>query len=194
VKLNLLVTLLGGVVMLGGCDKDPEPENIPEEITRVVLTFSAPGANPIEVVATDPDLGGPQNMEIGSIVLNAYTDYTLTIEMFNGFYEVGDPEYNITGEVEEEGAEHQLFFSWSSEVFTSPTGTGNIGAVGTVNYADEDANGLPIGLSTTWTTGTATNGKTFRIVLKHQPDIKSATSTSADGESDLDIIFPISIN
>lgn len=191
---TLFIALLSGIVLLSGCDKDPEPENIPEEITRVILIFTAPGAAAIVVEATDPDLSGPQNMEIGSIVLNANTDYTLTIEMFNGFYEVGEPEYNITEEVEEEGDEHQLFFSWSSGVFTSPTGTGNIGAAGTVNYTDEDANGLPIGLSTTWTTGTATSGKTFRVVLKHQPDIKSAASTSANGESDLDIIFPISIN
>ena len=180
--------------MLSGCDKDPEPENIPEEITRVVLTFTAPGANPIEVVATDPDLGGPQNMEVGSIALNSNTSYTLDITFFNGFYEPTEPAYNITEEVAEEGAEHQLFFSWSEGVFTSPTGTGNIGAAGTVNYADEDANGLPIGLTTTWTTGTTSNEKTFRVMLKHQPDIKSATSTSADGESDLDITFPISIN
>lgn len=193
-KLTLLIALLGGVVLLSGCDKDPEPENIPEEITRVVLTFTAPGANPIEVVATDPDLGGPQNMEVGSIALNSNTSYTLDITFFNGFYEPTEPAYNITEEVAEEGAEHQLFFSWSEGVFTSPTGTGNIGAAGTVNYADEDANGLPIGLTTTWTTGTTSNEKTFRVMLKHQPDIKSATSTSADGESDLDITFPISIN
>jgi len=193
-KIFLLTALLGGVVLLSGCDKDPEPENIPEEITKIVLTFSATGAAPIVVEANDPDLDGPEPIVIGSIALNANTTYTLSVEFFNGFYEPTDPEYNITEEVEEEGAEHQLFFGWSDGVFSSPNGIGNIGTSGTVNYEDEDENGLPIGLTTTWTTGSATSGKTFKIMLKHQPDIKSATSTSADGESDIDLTFPISIN
>lgn len=193
-KIFALSALLGGIVLLSGCDEDPEPENISEEITRVVLTFSATGAAPIVVEANDPDLNGPQPIFIGSIALNANTNYVLSIEFFNGFYEPTDPEYNITEEVEEEGAEHQLFFSWSDGVFSSPDGVGNIGTTGTVNYDDEDENELPIGLSTTWTTGSATTGKSFRIMLKHQPDIKSATSTYSDGDSDLDLTFPISIN
>lgn len=193
-KIFFIAALLGGVILLSGCDKDPEPENIPEEITKIVLTFSATGAAPIVVEANDPDLDGPQPIVIGSIALNANTTYTLSVEFFNGFYEPTEPEYNITGEVEEEGAEHQLFFRWSDGVFSSPTGVGNIETTGTVNYNDVDANNLPIGLSTTWTTGSTTTGKSFRIMLKHQPDIKSATSTYADGDSDLDLTFPISIN
>jgi hypothetical protein len=194
-KVFLGVALLSGfLLLLSGCDKDPEPENIPEEITKVVLTFTPAGGAPVVVEAVDPDLDGPQSIVIGSIALAANTNYTLTIEMFNGFYAPTDPEYNVTEEVEEEGAEHQLFFSWSDGVFSNPAGTGNIGATGAVNYTDSDENGLPIGLTTTWTTGTATTGKSFRIMLKHQPEIKSATSTSADGESDLDITFPININ
>lgn len=192
-KIFALSALLGGIVLLSGCDKDPEPENISEEITKVVLTFTTTGAAPIVVEANDPDLDGPQPIVIGLIVLNASTTYSLSIEFFNGFYEPTDPEYNITEEVEEEGAEHQLFFSWSDGVFSSPNGVGNIGTSGTVNYDDEDEKELPIGLSTTWTTGSATTGKSFKILLKHQPDIKSATSTYADGDTDLDLTFPISI-
>jgi hypothetical protein len=193
-KIVFLFALLSGVALLSGCDKDPEPENIPEEITKVVLTFSSTGAAPIVVEANDPDLDGPEPIIIGSIALNANTTYTLSVEFFNGFYEPTDPEYNITEEVEEEGAEHQLFFGWSDGVFSSPDGIGNIGTSGTVNYDDEDENGLPIGLTTTWTSGSATSGKSFKIILKHQADIKSASSTSADGDSDIDLTFPISIN
>lgn len=185
-KIVFLFALLSGVALLSGCDKDPEPENVPEEITKVVLTFSSTGAAPIVVEANDPDLDGPQDIEAGAIVLKANTSYTLTIEMFNEFFEPTEAEYNITTEVEEEGAEHQLFFSWSEGLFTLPGGA--------VNYDDEDENGLPIGLITKWwTSGTITSDKAFRVILKHQPDIKSATSTVDDGESDLDITFPISI-
>ena len=61
-----------------------------------------------------------------------------------------------------------------------------------VNYEDEDDAGFPLGLETTWTTGNAATG-TFRVVLKHQPDIKSATSDSTDGESDVDISWEATV-
>ena len=99
--------------------------------------------------------------------------------------------------VEEEADEHQFFFEWTDGVFSNPTGNGNIdNKSDPVNYGSSvDSNGLPLGLTTSWTTSTtATTGtKSFRILLKHQPEIKSATSTSADGESDLDLSFTISI-
>lgn len=193
-KILALITFLSGVVFLSGCDEDPEPEDVEEEITKVVLTFTPSGGSAIVVEAEDFDLGGVGPFEKEPIALNANTTYTLTIEMFNGFYEPTDDDYNVTTEVAEEAEEHQLFFSWSTGVFTSPTGTGNIGSIGVVNYEDQDDNNLPLGLETTWTTSSATTGKEFRILLKHQPNEKSATSTSDDGGTDLDLTFPISIN
>jgi len=59
-----------------------------------------------------------------------------------------------------------------------------------VNYEDEDRNGLPVGLLTRWTTGANASGM-FRIVLKHQPELKTASSSSSIGETDLDIEFDI---
>jgi hypothetical protein len=61
-----------------------------------------------------------------------------------------------------------------------------------VNYEDEDANGLPLGLETSWTTGAASSGK-FRVMLKHQPALKTTSSTSSTGETDLDTEFTINI-
>ena len=79
-------------------------------------------------------------------------------------------------------------------MFTDPDGDGNIDSRDdTVNYEDEpDENGYPVGLETSWTTGVAGSG-TFRVVLKHQPDIKSASSSVSDGESDVDITWDISV-
>ncbi|MEQ9659701.1 MAG: hypothetical protein RLO00_16315, partial [Fulvivirga sp.] len=60
--------------------------------------------------------------------------------------------------------------------------------------SENDADGNPLGLTTVWqTAATAQSGK-FRIILKHQPDIKSATSTAQDGESDIDLEFDITVN
>ena len=75
-----------------------------------------------------------------------------------------------TSQVEEEAAEHMFFFAWTGDVFSDPTGDGNAdNRADDVNYSDQDAGGLPLGLSTEWTTGDASAG-TFRVVLKHQPE------------------------
>ncbi|HNV27927.1 MAG TPA: hypothetical protein PKJ83_02250 [Cyclobacteriaceae bacterium] len=193
IKILILTFFIGSLSFLISCkNEDPTPENIPELITKVILKFTPTGGGTaVTVTATDPDGEGSQDLQIdGPINLSKGTTYTLTIELLNGLYNPGADGYDVGKEVLAEGDEHQLFFSWTS-TFSSPTGSGNIGsAPGVVNYQDEDINGLPIGLTTSWTTGAdAESGKTFRVLLKHQPDIKSNTTTSLDGESDLDISF-----
>lgn len=200
IKILTLTFILGSLSFLISCkNDDPEPENIPELITKVILKFTPTGGgSPITVTATDPDGEGSQDLQIdGPINLTKATTYTLTIELINGLYNPGADGYDVSKEVLAEGDEHQLFFSWTSGAFSLPEGIGNIGsAPGTVNYQDEDMNSLPIGLTTSWTTSADSGtGKTFRVLLKHQPDIKSTTSTSLDGESDLDIsFFPLNVN
>lgn len=186
-------------------DDDPEPENIPELITKATLTFTPTAGStgaPVIVTATDPDLQGPQNLQVsGPINLKQGTTYELSIELSNELYDEDEEGYDVTEEVAvEEGDEHQLFFRFSEGVFSNPTGTGNIkdnasSIVGPVNYDDEDDDGRPIGILTTWTTiaSASTSGKTFQVILMHQPDEKSDTSTSLTGERELDITFPINV-
>lgn len=197
-KFLSILSLIGMITIFNGCkDDDPEPENIPELITKVILHFTPVGGAPVVVSATDPDGEGSQNLQIdGPINLVKGTTYTLTVELINDLYNVGEDGYDLTEEVREEGDEHQLFFSWTEGSFSSPAGAGNIGAAGLVNYDDEDTNGRPIGLTTSWSTSATTrNQQTFRVLLKHQPGIKSNSSTSVDGETDLDItFFPLNIN
>jgi hypothetical protein len=183
-------------------NQDPVPENIPEMITKVVLTFSsAGGGSTIKVTATDPDGGGVKDIVVdGPINLLKNVQYDLSIELINELYPPGDKDYNITNAVKQEGQEHQFFFSFADGAFSSPTGAGNIkdnqaSSSGSINYLDEDIGGLPIGILTSWTTANASStSKSFRVVLKHQPEIKSSASTSLDGESDLDIAFVLNIN
>ena len=100
----------------------------------------------------------------------------------------------ITEEVVEESHEHMFFFSWTNNVFSDPTGNGNIdNRNDDINYEDADYNGLPLRLETSWTTGAAAAAGAFRVLLKHQPDIKNATSSSTTGETDLDITFTINV-
>jgi hypothetical protein len=112
--------------------------------------------------------------------------------MINELVKTTDPGYNITDEVEEEGDEHQFYFSWTGNVFSNPTGNGNMdNRQDVVNYKDE--NNLPIGLITEWTAANSVISGRLHIALKHQPELKSATSTYNDGETDLDL-NNISIN
>jgi hypothetical protein len=201
-KSLILLLFTGTLIFLSSCnDDDPEPENIPELVTKATLKFTpAGGGSVVTVTATDPDGEGVQDISVdGPINLTKGTQYTLSLELINGLYSPVDDDYNITTEVEEEGDEHQFFFRFSEGVYSSPAGTGNIkdntsSLAGSINYLDEDDNGLPIGISTSWTSApVATSAKTFRVILKHQPDIKSSTSTSLDGESDLDITFALNV-
>ena len=170
-------------------DPDAPPcENEEEIITDVVLTWSpVDGGDTLRVRAQDPDGEGPLDLEIlDDIALVENTTYTLTLELSNSVE--GE---DITTEISEEDDEHMFFFAFTDSIFTSPPGDGNVdNRADSIAYNDFDENGLPVGLSTTWTTPANMGfGGTFRIVLKHQPDIKSATSTVDDGGTDLDLSF-----
>lgn len=177
-------------------DDDPVKEDVPELITKATLIFTpVGGGTPVSASATDPDGEGVQDIMVdGPINLTAGTTYTLTLSLINELAEPTDEEYNISDEVEEEGDEHMFFFAWTNDVFSDPTGNGNVdNRVDAVNYEDLDDNGEPLGLVTTWTAGTTSSG-TFRVILKHQPDLKTSTSDSSTGETDLDITFEINVN
>ncbi|MCK6616807.1 MAG: hypothetical protein L6Q51_04110 [Cyclobacteriaceae bacterium] len=194
---KLVILPLAFSLLLSGCDDDPAREDVPELITQVKLTFTpVAGGSVVVVTATDPDGNGPQDLVAdGPIELMQSTTYDLSIELFNGLLDPTDDGYNLTAEIEEEAGEHQFFFRFSADVFSTPTGTGNIKdnpstPVSDINYLDEDINSRPLGLVTRWTTDNVeVSDKSFRIVLKHQPGIKSDTSTSLDGETDVDITF-----
>lgn len=198
VNLNLLTaTIFFTAFILSSCKSDdPVKEDVPELITKVVLTFTPTGGGtPVVASATDPDGEGVQDILVnGAINLSTGTSYSLTLSLINELAEPSSPEYNIADEVEEEGDEHMFFFGWTGNVFSDPAGDGNIDSrTDDVNYQDEDTGGFPIGLSTFWTAGSPSTG-TFRLLLKHQPDLKTATSDSSVGETDLDVEFEVIVN
>jgi hypothetical protein len=187
--------------LLAGCkNNDLVKEDVPELITKVSLTFTpSGGGTAIVVTATDPDGEGVQDISVdGPVNLNPAETYILTLSLINELANTTDPEYNISAEVEEEGDEHMFFFSWTNNVFANPSGDGNIdNRSDPVNYTGAtnslDANNLPLGLTTTWTTATGSSTGNFRVLLKHQPELKTDTSGSGVGETDLDITFTINI-
>jgi len=121
------------------------------------------------------------------------TTYNLSIQLLNELADPGTEGYDISEEVSEEANEHLFYFAWTGNVFSDPSGNGNIdNRSDDVNYLDEDQGGLPLGLQTQWTTAASGSGE-FSVILKHQPKLKTATSSSTDGETDLDVTWAIAI-
>ena len=219
-----LLLSIGALVFTGcGDDDDPPEENEEEIINFARLTFilnPAQGQTPdtVSVEAFDVDADGPLDYETDTINLLAGRVYTLSIEVESRLE--GEEEVEITPEIRREATAHQFFFAWTGQIFESPTGLGNFlddgfgtgpygNENGIVNYADVETthqslpldgvsprNDVPVGLLTTWETGdVSTSTQQFRVVLKHQPGIKTAdTNSNTDGSgTDLNATFSINI-
>jgi len=187
-----------GIFGISSCEKDDAPppmENEEEVISHITLTFT-PIDDPnmqIEARAVDPDGAGVEDLIVlDTIYLSRETEYKLTFQIENA---LEDPAVDIGEEILEEAVDHQLFFGFTPDAFSTPTGDGNID-VGTdpVSYLDSDLNGLPLGLETQWNTSQVeiVNGF-FQVRLQHLPEIKSATSNATDGDTDFDLTFQLMI-
>ena len=195
-KLNYLLYAVLTLFIFTACEEDeaaPEEENEVEVFTDVKLVFTPTGGGAaVEAAAQDPDGAGVQELQVlGAINLAANTSYTLTMVIENC---IESPCELMNEEIEEEDDEHQFFFAFTNDAFTSPAGNGNIdSASDPINYNDSDGNGNSLGLNTSWTTGSASSG-TFTVQLQHQPDVKTATSGSTDGDTDFALTFNLNIN
>ena len=195
-KLSYLLYAFLTLFIFTACEEDeaaPEEENEVEVFTDVKLVFTPTGGGAaVEAAAQDPDGAGVQELQVlGAINLAANTSYTLTMVIENC---LESPCELMNEEIEEEDDEHQFFFAFTNDAFTSPAGNGNIdSASDPINYNDSDGNGNSLGLNTSWTTGSASTG-TFTVQLQHQPDVKTATSGSTDGDTDFALTFNLNIN
>ena len=195
-KLNYLLYAFLTLFIFTACEEDeaaPEEENEVEVFTDVKLVFTPTGGGAaVEAAAQDPDGAGVQELQVlGAINLAANTDYLLSMMIENC---LEDPCEDMNEEIAEEAEEHQFFFAFTNDAFTSPVGNGNMdNASDPINYIGYDGNGNPVGLNTSWTTGSASTG-TFTVQLQHQPDVKTATSGSTDGDTDFALTFNLNIN
>ena len=163
-------------------DDDPvidEPEE--EVITDLVFTLTPLSGDPVTLSFSDPDGDGGDPPIVATGTLAPNTTYTGTIEVKD---ESGTPTMNITSEIQEEDEDHQFFFALN-------------GLNATITYDDMDANGNPIGLSSTLTTSDASNG-TMTITLRHEPDktasgVADGDATNAGGETDIEVTFNVII-
>jgi hypothetical protein len=161
-----------------GCEKDNsgDPDNESELITTVSITFTPASGTAKSFKWSDKDGAGGLAPVIESVVLAANTNYTISTSFLD---ESKSPAENITAEIQEESNDHLVCY----------VVTGNVPAV---QITDQDKKKNPLGLTATAKTTTAGNG-TIKISLKHLPD-KKASSPCATGETDVEVIFPVTIN
>lgn len=163
------------VLVSTGCKKDKEEPNEEELITTVTLTFTETGGS--GAVSTfvfrdiDGDGGTPPSV-FQDIVLAPGKTYNMAMTLTN---ESISPAEDITGEISSEGGDHQFYFE--------PAGA-NV----TVSNLNTDGGGLPLGLTSTWTTGAVSNG-TVKITLKHKPGIKASGDPVTKGDTDIELTW-----
>jgi hypothetical protein len=182
-NLKLIVLLVIPAIFSTSCSNDDAPVNEEEVITTVRTTLTG-GGQVITLTSRDLDGDGPNAPVVtvsGNLV--AGTTYTGSTEFLN---ELEDPAEDITIEVQEEGADHQVFYQLPS-------------SIGTVTYTDTDANGRPIGLNFTLVAGTSGTTGTLTVTLRHLPN-KTATGvaagdiTNAEGNTDAAVTFSVTVN
>lgn len=180
------VLLLGSLIFFSGCDDDDDNQLLPNEeevITTLTYTLTpSTGGAPVVFTFRDLDGDGGNAPVITNGTLQSGVTYTAALSILN---ETETPAENITEEIEEEDDEHQFFFAVGSGL--------NL----TVNYADQDADGNPLGLATTAVAGDASSGN-LTITLRHEPNktaegVSSGNIANAGGETDIEVTFAVTI-
>jgi len=166
--------------------------------TTAILTFTDAGG--AESSFTWVRIDEHDEAVVDTVVL-AVEDgpYTLSVEVWN---EAEDPAEDITPEILQYDDEHQFFFTGDAVV--GPATGDNADALIDHAYADEDADGLPVGLDNTADAIAAGEGS-MDVMLRHLPPengqavkVEGLAATVAEegfsgigGDIDIDVTFPV---
>jgi len=179
----LFIALMAITLLTTSCGDDEVEIPIEEEvITTLNYTLTGAGTT-VTLSFQDLDGDGGNAPTITGGTLAANTTYSGSLELLNESNP--DDVEDITEEIEEEDEEHQFFFQT----------TGGISV--TYDSEDVDADGNPIGLQNTLTTGAAGDG-TVTVTLRHEPNkggegVADGDITNAGGETDIEVTFDVTV-
>ena len=172
-----------------------------EVMTTVKLTFvsSTDGAEDLVFTWADPENDG--DPVVDDIVLENGVDYAVGVEIWNELEE--EPE-EVTPEIADEDDEHQTFFTGSA--VQGPATLDNADHLVTHDYADEDRNGLPLGLDNTIVAVAAGTGE-LTFTLRHMPpedgnavkveglagDVAEGGFSAIGGANDIQITYSLTV-
>ena len=173
------------MVIFTNCNDDDLPmENEEELITTLTYTLTPmSGGTPIIMSFRDIDGDGGDPPIISTQRLTSGVAYTGVLTLAN---ESETPTEDITEEIEEEAEEHQFFFEIGGSIDMD------------ITYADQDADGNPIGLTTELIAGDPGSGSLV-ITLRHEPDksgmgVANGEIANAGGETDIEVSFFVTID
>jgi hypothetical protein len=151
--MKVVLGILISSALVTSCKKDTVEETNEEEvITTMKLTFVPVGGGAtLTYQFKDPDGPGGTAPTQQEIILAPSKSYNVTVQLLN---EIESPAADITLEVAAEADAHRFYYE--------PTAGSNI----TVAGLDNDGNGVPLGITSTWTTGAIATGKT-KVTLRH---------------------------
>jgi len=182
-KYLILALAFVSTAVFTACDKDdPEVEDPQELITTVNYTLTSTDGETVVFTFQDLDGDGGAEATITGGTLTADRTYTGSLELLDES-DTNDVE-DITEEIAEEDEEHQFFFSSTVAGLE-------------VAYADADEMGNPVGLANTLTTGSAGSG-VLTVILRHEPvkdaeGVSAGDITNAQGETDIEVSFPVTV-
>ena len=172
-----LVVFGASALLLSSCKKDNDDgeENEEEVITTAQLTFvPVGGGTTVTYKFDDPDGPGGSDPTKDEIVLAANKTYNVTVQLLN---KTVNPAEDITIEVAAEGEVHRFYYTTSN------------GSNITVSGLNNDAAGIPLGITSTWTTTAAATG-TVKVTLRHyagNPPNKAANDDVHSSKSSTDV-------
>jgi len=174
-KKYALILALGLLWGAMSCKKDNDVDPNEEELITTLKVSLLPSGSTTPLVFTfrDPDgPGGAAPTVFDSIIVDANRSYAATLQFLN---ESVSPAEDITAEISAESNDHQIYFQPATVAIN-------------VSNLNTDGKGLPLGLTSTWQTGTAGIGK-MKITLKHKPGSKAAGDPVTKGETDVEVEF-----
>ena len=176
-KLSFLLVLFG-LIIISSCKKDTIDPNEEELITTFKVEFTEKvtrAKQSFEFKDLDGE-GGNAPSKFEEIILAAGKSYECELYLLN---ESVMPVDNITLEIEAEADDHQFYFT--------PSIAGLL-----VTDLNKDTKGLPLGIESIWTTGSAATG-TINISLKHKPGTKAANDPITKGDTDISLDFKVRV-
>ena len=173
-KIALVILVSSAVITSCKKDKMEEP-NDNEVITTIILTFvPAGGGATLTYQFDDADGPGGTAPSQQEIVLAPAKTYAVTVQLLD---KTKTPDADVTTEVASEPDAHRFYYE--------PTAGSNL----TVSGLNNDAAGIPLGITSTWETGAIATGK-IKVTLRHYPGNppgKAAGDLVSSTKSDTDI-------
>lgn len=183
-KLTAAIVLLA-IIFATSCKKDPTTPILQQELittVKLMLTDTAAPFTTYTFQYKDLDGDGPIVATLDSVKLPIGKVFRANLLLLD---ESKTPADTTSNEIEELNIEHQFFYK------STPTDV-----ISNFIYLNFDDNGKPLGSEFSFQTKSTSSFGNLLITLRHLPNkdgvnVSSGDITNANGETDVEIVFPV---